>query len=85
MRKKDIQEKKNISDRLAPLSSKGWPKWTVYLLSIFGFIYLLNPTAGYIELIPDNLPWIGNIDDGAAALALWHGFLELKKARKKIG
>ena len=46
----------------------------------------MDKTAGYnVELLPDNLPWIGNIDDGAAALALWYGFLELKKARKKIG
>jgi len=77
------QEKKSLSDNIAPLSSKGWPKWAVYLLSLLGFFYLLNPTAGILELLPDNLPWIGNIDEGAAALALWYGFLEIQKARKK--
>lgn len=25
--------------------------------------YLLNPTAGILEIIPDNIPWIGNIDE----------------------
>jgi hypothetical protein len=35
-------------------------------------LYLINPTAGLIELLPDNLPWIGNLDEGAAtALLLW--------------
>ena len=83
MNTKDIQEKKNFSDKFGPLSSKGWPKWAVYLLSVFGFIYLLNPTAGIIELLPDSLPLIGNIDEGAAALALWYGYLEIQKARNK--
>jgi len=80
---KDTQEKKNFSENIAPLSSKGWPKWVVYLLSLLGFIYLLNPTAGIIEILPDNLPLVGNIDEGAAALALWYGFLEIQKARKQ--
>jgi len=83
MNTKQPQEKKSFTDNIAPLSLKGWPKWAVYLLSLLGFIYLLNPTAGILELLPDNLPWIGNIDEGAAALALWYGFLEIRKARKK--
>jgi len=34
-------------------------------------IYLLNPTAGFIELIPDNIPVFGNLDEaGAAALLI---------------
>ena len=32
---------------------------------LLGVIYLMNPTAGVIELIPDNLPFIGNIDEAA--------------------
>jgi uncharacterized membrane protein YkvA (DUF1232 family) len=35
-------------------------------------IYLLNPTAGVLELIPDVAPVIGNLDEaGATALLLW--------------
>ncbi|UCF68363.1 MAG: DUF1232 domain-containing protein [Acidobacteriota bacterium] len=30
-------------------------------------LYLINPTAGIFELLPDNLPLIGNIDEAAAA------------------
>lgn len=41
----------------------------VMFLGLLSVIYLLNPGAGIFELIPDNLPFVGNLDD-AAALAL---------------
>lgn len=33
-------------------------------------LYLLNPTAGVVELIPDNIPVFGNLDEATAALIL---------------
>jgi uncharacterized membrane protein YkvA (DUF1232 family) len=37
-----------------------------------GVIYLINPTAGILELIPDALPVVGNLDEAAAtALVIW--------------
>ncbi len=33
-------------------------------------IYLLNPTAGLLEFIPDVIPVIGNLDEAAAVLIL---------------
>lgn len=33
-------------------------------------LYLINPTMGVFELLPDNLPLVGNLDEGAAALLL---------------
>jgi uncharacterized membrane protein YkvA (DUF1232 family) len=39
------------------------------VVAICGFIaliYLLNPTFGMFELIPDNLPIVGNLDEAAA-------------------
>jgi uncharacterized membrane protein YkvA (DUF1232 family) len=37
-----------------------------------GVLYLLNPTAGLLELIPDAIPIIGNLDEAAATtLVLW--------------
>lgn len=33
-------------------------------------LYLLNPTGGFIELIPDNIPIIGNLDEAAATAIL---------------
>ncbi len=43
------------------------------IVAAFGLvsgIYLLNPTAGVFELIPDNIPVIGNLDEAAAVAIL---------------
>ncbi|AYF45756.1 hypothetical protein BALOs_2766 [Halobacteriovorax sp. BALOs_7] len=47
---------------------------------IIGVIYILNPTAGVIEIIPDNLPYIGNLDEAGAVLLI---ISCLKKFREK--
>ncbi len=50
------------------------------LLAIIGAvistIYLINPTAGMFELVPDVIPFIGNIDE-AAVTALLIGCLKV--------
>lgn len=33
-------------------------------------VYLINPTLGVFELLPDNLPVVGNIDEGLATTIL---------------
>lgn len=76
-----MEEKQQPKNVFTPLSKKGWPKWGVYIISLLGLFYLLNPTAGLLELIPDNLPWVGNIDEGAAALAVWNGILEFRSRK----
>lgn len=45
-------------------------KLGIFLLGLFCLIYLLNPGAGIFELIPDNLPFIGNLDEAAAVAML---------------
>ena len=30
---------------------------------LFSLLYLINPGMGWIELIPDNLPIVGNLDE----------------------
>ncbi|HEX8295617.1 MAG TPA: hypothetical protein VF593_04920 [Chthoniobacteraceae bacterium] len=42
----------------------------VFLLGIFATFYLINPGAGFIELLPDNLPFIGNLDEATATALL---------------
>lgn len=42
-------------------------------------LYVINPTAGLLELLPDNLPGVGNLDEASATLLLtnvlaWYGF-----------
>ena len=39
-------------------------------IAAFLLIYLLNPTAGFVELLPDNLPLVGNLDEATAVLVL---------------
>ena len=39
-------------------------------LGLVSAIYLFNPGAGFIELIPDNIPVIGNLDEAAAVSIL---------------
>lgn len=43
----------------------------VVLTGIIAFIYILNPSAGIFELIPDVIPVVGNLDEaGATALLI---------------
>lgn len=45
-------------------------KIVVFCLGVIAALYLLNPTAGVFEVIPDNLPFIGNLDEAAAVALL---------------
>ena len=40
------------------------------LLGLICLIYLINPSAGVIELLPDVLPVVGNLDEGVATIGL---------------
>ncbi len=42
----------------------------VGILGAVSAIYLLNPTWGVFEIIPDNLPIIGNLDEAGAMAVL---------------
>lgn len=42
----------------------------VLLSGIFSLMYLLNLGVGFIELIPDNFPIIGNLDEATATVLL---------------
>jgi uncharacterized membrane protein YkvA (DUF1232 family) len=39
----------------------------IILSGLLALIYILNPTAGFFEFIPDNIPGVGNLDEGMAA------------------
>ena len=43
---------------------------TVALIGLISLIYLINPGMGFFELIPDNIPIIGNLDEAGAAVLL---------------
>lgn len=42
----------------------------VAVIGVIATLYLLNPTAGFIEFIPDNIPFIGNLDEAGATAIL---------------
>ncbi len=42
----------------------------VAIVGALSTIYLANPGAGVIEFLPDNAPFIGNLDEAAAATLL---------------
>jgi hypothetical protein len=46
-------------------------------------VYLLNPDAGLIELIPDNLPVIGNLDELAASILLFRVWRHFRRHRSR--
>ncbi len=51
-------------------------------LGAVSIAYLVNPTGGVIELLPDNLPFVGNLDEVTAAfLLIWSGANVFRWAR----
>jgi uncharacterized membrane protein YkvA (DUF1232 family) len=80
------QGKKDIWDKFGPLTTplslRGIPTWLIYLMGVLGLLYILNPGAGFIEFIPDNLPIVGNLDDGVAIMLLWAALVEFFEGRK---
>lgn len=71
-----MDEPQNKSLMTSPPSLRGIPRWFTFLAALLGFIYILNPTIGVFEVIPDNLPLVGNLDEGVAAVLIWYGLLE---------
>lgn len=80
--KEEKQSSKFIRFLSEPLSKVGWPTWLVYILAVVGIIYILNPTSGFIELIPDNIPLVGNLDEGVAVMLILAGVVEAIEGRK---
>lgn len=61
------------------MRSKQAPLPVLILAIVLSVVYIINPTAGVLEFIPDNIPLVGNIDEaGATAMLLW-AIAELRK------
>jgi hypothetical protein len=46
----------------------------VALAGFLSFVYLINPGAGILEIIPDNIPIFGNLDEAAACAIILAAF-----------
>ena len=56
----------------------------VYIVgALLSTIYILNPTAGVIELIPDNLPVVGNLDEAMMVTILLACLRGLRRMRSE--
>lgn len=71
--------------------SRTLKEMVIVVLGIISAIYLINPTAGVFELIPDVVPIIGNLDEAAAVGILINTFryygwdmTNLYGSRKKV-
>jgi len=79
----DLHEPSGFVKALSePLSKHGWPTWLVYLTAFIGVIYILNPTIGIFEFIPDNIPIIGNLDESVAVMLILAGIVEASEGKK---
>jgi len=45
-------------------------KIIIGFIGIISLLYLLNPGIGLFEFIPDNVPFIGNLDEATATFLL---------------
>lgn len=57
----------------------------ILVLGIASLFYLLNIGVGFIELLPDNIPGFGNLDEGTAGAMLLYAiryFYEKNKNNK---
>jgi hypothetical protein len=61
-----------VEEMMLPQERPGWAKALAWATVALGAVYVINPGAGIIELLPDNLPIIGNLDE-AAILFLMFG------------
>ncbi len=39
-------------------------------IGVFSLFYIINPTGGWVEIISDLIPFVGNIDEAAATTLL---------------
>lgn len=54
-----------------PLALRALVASTLTGIGMIALLYLVNPTGGIVELLPDNLPLLGNLDEaGATAILL---------------
>ena len=45
-------------------------KLLIHVVGLTSLLYLLNIGVGVIELIPDNIPIVGNLDEATATILL---------------
>ena len=57
--------------QILPPEQPIWAKVVAWATIAAGTAYMINPTAGIFELLPDNLPVVGNLDEAAVAFIMF--------------
>jgi uncharacterized membrane protein YkvA (DUF1232 family) len=65
-----LQRESFLSEASATIDQRAGRPIGSILLALLCVFYLLNPTAGVFELLPDVLPIFGNLDEGVATFGL---------------
>ena len=55
----------------------GWARALAWATIVLGSVYMINPTAGIFEIIPDNLPVLGNLDEAAVLFLMYSAMIYL--------
>ena len=68
--KGSLQRESFLSEASATIDQQtGRPIGSIFL-ALLCLFYLLNPAAGFFELLPDVMPIFGNLDEGVATFGL---------------
>jgi uncharacterized membrane protein YkvA (DUF1232 family) len=67
----DFDDKSAPEQRpILPAHQPLWAKTIAWLTILAGGLYMVNPGAGIFELVPDNLPVVGNLDEAAVVFIM---------------
>ena len=58
-----------VEGTVLPQKQPGWARTLAWTVVVLGGVYVLNPTFG-VDLLPDNLPVVGNLDEAAILLLM---------------
>jgi uncharacterized membrane protein YkvA (DUF1232 family) len=68
----DFVESNDVEQKpILPPEQPIWAKVVAWATVAAGAAYMINPTAGIFELLPDNLPVVGNLDEAAVVFIMF--------------
>ena len=68
---RDFEDFVPQGEPVLPPERPGWARALAWATVALGTLYVINPTAGIFELLPDNLPIVGNLDEAAVLFIMF--------------
>jgi len=66
-----VESQDGAQKPILPPEQPLWAKIVAWSTIAAGAVYMINPTAGIFELLPDNLPVVGNLDEAAVVFIMF--------------